>query len=325
MFEYTAASAGVHQFVSSVHVDSTGQGITNLAHKYLIYKNDTLLHTIEKTLSTDSNVREVFDTQVDISGGITLAVGDKIKCVFDGAAETPGHVWDTSVKLAEGLKKNFTLIDPDFSISDTGWHHYALQRSGTKAYFFVDGKVRDRTFSMIGSLNNSDSKFSIGRAGEKDDYYFNGNVDELRISHKSRYLSSGFNLASSNYSIDNDTKLLLHFDKGLTDDAKDTRTFLLDVESTGTDIVTVYNNVNAGRWAYTVPEDGVYEIALMGFGAGYTGRAGGASWVYDIDHTNAGDGWKHYDPAFISYGWPNPNTKFIYLEKVTAPKRNRLG
>jgi len=63
------------------------------------------------------------------------------------------------------------------------WNHVALVRNGANLTIYLNG-VAGGTIGNIGTetINDSANKLAVGRIGEVDVYYFNGWIDELRIS-----------------------------------------------------------------------------------------------------------------------------------------------
>jgi len=63
------------------------------------------------------------------------------------------------------------------------WNHVALVRNGANLTIYLNG-VAGGTIGNIGTetINDSANKLTVGRIGEYDGYYFNGWIDELRIS-----------------------------------------------------------------------------------------------------------------------------------------------
>lgn len=74
------------------------------------------------------------------------------------------------------------------TITGTSWHHIALVRNGNTMTLYLDG-VADGTADVTGvTMVNSASKPTIGRQGEYASVpYFNGWIDEVRISNVARY------------------------------------------------------------------------------------------------------------------------------------------
>lgn len=80
-----------------------------------------------------------------------------------------------------GAVAEVTLRPASPTINDGNWHHVAVARSGSTFNLFSDG-VLIATASYAGSLNDSPTVFSIGRAGAWSSNTFTGNVDEFRFT-----------------------------------------------------------------------------------------------------------------------------------------------
>lgn len=75
------------------------------------------------------------------------------------------------------------------TITDQNWHHIALVRYGNTLTLYIDGK-NCATQDVTGiTANSSVNKFSIGTTGEYAGDYFNGYIDEFRISKIARWTS----------------------------------------------------------------------------------------------------------------------------------------
>lgn len=101
-------------------------------------------------------------------------------------------------------------------ITDTDWHHVALIKVGNDYGIYVDG-------TQVVHTNDSDTdtfaaSLEIGRYAGAD-YYFNGYIDDLRITHSNIFSASPnstpddtITVPTSSLSSDANTKLLLHFE-----------------------------------------------------------------------------------------------------------------
>jgi len=67
-------------------------------------------------------------------------------------------------------------------ITDTNWHHIALVRSTNTMKLYIDGLASGSVDVTGISMNDSSNTLSIGRIGEYTSYYFNGYIDEFRVS-----------------------------------------------------------------------------------------------------------------------------------------------
>jgi hypothetical protein len=100
------------------------------------------------------------------------------------------------------------------------WHHIALVGTGAELRLYVDGTLHG-------------TKTQTGPAGAvplvqpsagslKNPYeFFNGELDEFRISKRARYTTSAFALPKAAFDLDSDTLALWHFDEGAGSTAKD--------------------------------------------------------------------------------------------------------
>jgi hypothetical protein len=85
------------------------------------------------------------------------------------------------------------------SISDTTWHHVAFVRSGNTLMSFIDGVKQSDTVSVTGkTFGTIGNGIAIGRQDSNGSYY-NGNVDEFRISKGVARWTSGFTPPTEEY------------------------------------------------------------------------------------------------------------------------------
>lgn len=84
--------------------------------------------------------------------------------------------------------------------ADSAWHHIAIVRSGNALMIFIDG-VQCGAADVTGvTINNSANKFAIGRPGEYNNVYFNGWIDEFRVSKGISRWTADFTPPTSEYS-----------------------------------------------------------------------------------------------------------------------------
>jgi hypothetical protein len=85
------------------------------------------------------------------------------------------------------------------TLTGTDWHHLAFVRDGTTTRIFIDG-VADGTASIgTNTLNDSSTIFAIGRKGLYASDYFNGWIDEFRISKGVARWTKNFQVPSVEY------------------------------------------------------------------------------------------------------------------------------
>jgi hypothetical protein len=89
----------------------------------------------------------------------------------------------------------YSVKIPDSEISANTWYHIALIRNGSYTHAYVNG-VEKGTAANVGSatLNNSSLTFDVGRTIDtsNNSHYFNGYLDELRISKDIARWTSNF-------------------------------------------------------------------------------------------------------------------------------------
>jgi hypothetical protein len=95
--------------------------------------------------------------------------------------------------------------------TSNSFHHVAICRNGTSFNLYRDGvSLGSQTTSNV--MPDINASLEISRQNVSSSYnYFNGFIDELRISHIARY-SSNFVSPEYQFSTDDSTVLLIHFD-----------------------------------------------------------------------------------------------------------------
>ena len=84
------------------------------------------------------------------------------------------------------------------SMSDTTWHHVALERSGSDVKLFLDGTQSGNTWSYSYTVNNTEAKIGIDNI-RCDTCWFHGYLDEFRISEGIARWTSSFTTPSVAY------------------------------------------------------------------------------------------------------------------------------
>jgi hypothetical protein len=76
-----------------------------------------------------------------------------------------------------------TTVSTGYYITDMSeWHHYATVRYGSELITFVDGVLVHSANIGSGALVDSTTTWSIGRQGEYAGFYFQGYINDFRVS-----------------------------------------------------------------------------------------------------------------------------------------------
>jgi len=127
------------------------------------------------------------------------------------------------------------------------WQHWALVRSGSTITLYRDGVSQATTTSSQAQTLQGSSTFVIG--GSQGSDYYNGHLDEIRISNTARY-TSGFTPSTTAFTDDANTMLLIHSDTTVFEST----TFTDDsgvVGGLGTDASSNTNNWTVNNLAAT--------------------------------------------------------------------------
>lgn len=105
----------------------------------------------------------------------------------------------------------YSLNNTQHPLNLTTWHHVALTRSSGTIRLFIDGTQYGSDVSNSADLGTID-RYTIGwNQSTGSPAYFDGNIDEVRISNTARY-TSGFTAPTAPFQNDANTTLLLHMD-----------------------------------------------------------------------------------------------------------------
>ena len=103
------------------------------------------------------------------------------------------------------------------------WTHVALSFDGLTYLLHVDGKLKDEVENP-GEIYTSLSDVYIGWLPQWNEA-FTGLIDEVRISNIPRYPTANFPRPTTEFERDSNTVLLMHFNEGQGDEAKDSSAF----------------------------------------------------------------------------------------------------
>jgi len=101
------------------------------------------------------------------------------------------------------------------AISNTNWHHVAMVRNANTITVYLDGVPETTPYDVSGlAVQTPTTKFAIGRNGEYNSGYFDGWIDEFRVSKGVARWTANFSasLPTVAYCWDAYTVLLIHAD-----------------------------------------------------------------------------------------------------------------
>ncbi|MCV0387408.1 MAG: LamG domain-containing protein [Nitrobacter sp.] len=91
---------------------------------------------------------------------------------------TDTNVMQGSIMISGSAK----TIAGTTAFTATGWHHVALVRTSGTLKLFLDGTQEGGDLAAVGTVGDSAAKLTLGRLGEFNGQYWNGWIDEFRIS-----------------------------------------------------------------------------------------------------------------------------------------------
>lgn len=109
----------------------------------------------------------------------------------------------TKMNFRLGAQNNFFTVSTP---SPDAWHHWCVERSGTTVRWYLNGVIDNTTTSSY-NTNDSTGVFYVGFA-QTWGGYFNGYIEELRVSNVARY-NGAFTPPTSKFTYDSNTKFLL--------------------------------------------------------------------------------------------------------------------
>jgi len=130
--------------------------------------------------------------------------------LFDNRISGSNGILITIASGFANLIINGTAYGIGGSVTNNTWHSVSFVRDGTNHSLFLDGvNVGSRTLS---ATDYSDRQFVLGASQTSLGYQaFDGNIDEFRASSIARY-TTGYTPATSAFTADQYTPILLHFD-----------------------------------------------------------------------------------------------------------------
>ena len=150
---------------------------------------------------------------IELAGDYTVECWFRANNVSGSKALVGGD--DTSPYEAFSINNNDVYWNSPFiqftsDIVANTWYHIAVTRSGSTVRLFADGVLQGSgTSSSTVFAESGNTELRIGRDAFTS--YFNGYIDEFRISNSARY-TTGFTPTTTAFTHDSNTLFLTHFD-----------------------------------------------------------------------------------------------------------------
>lgn len=169
-------------------------------------------------------------------GGVAWTQGNVI---VDRDIFGDGDYGDYGISLFGGEIAFGTTVGPDsnanticsgVNVADGQWHHIAVTRNGNtgQIQIYVDGVRRAQGSGAAGDISYRVGRTPISGYEDSDPYlvfgaekhdfpgslYYNGWLDDLRISNTVRYTTSSFSRPTAPHALDANTVALYRFDEG---------------------------------------------------------------------------------------------------------------
>jgi hypothetical protein len=87
------------------------------------------------------------------------------------------------------------------SMSANNWYHIAVDSYNGTVKIFVNGVADSETDSSLATVGNIAGDINIGKRRSTSVTYFNGSIDELRLSNFSRYEGNNFTPPTESFGI----------------------------------------------------------------------------------------------------------------------------
>jgi hypothetical protein len=226
-----------------------------------------------------------------VEGWFYRAVGSAQVTLFDfrsSATQNAPWVFITSGGTLAYYVNGSTRISGAGGITVGNWHHVAVSRSGTSTKLFVNGSQIGSTWTD--TTNYISSPLTIGARFTGLLEFFNGRIDEIRITKGAARYTGTFVSSTTAFTSDSSTVLLLHFNGTdgstvITDDGigtQDLRTSVggtasaidfADYSEFGAEVRSIGSAAVYGNYGIYGDGDGVIAY-LIGQNLAYIGNGG---------------------------------------------------
>ncbi len=111
------------------------------------------------------------------------------------------------------------FVDAAIPLTPNTWYHIAvsIEHATNTVRIYINGQLQGTNtnfFNRLSSIGNTVNNW-IGRSQFPGDPYFDGIIDEVRISSVARYTGASFTVPAGPFTTDANTVVLYHFDEGV--------------------------------------------------------------------------------------------------------------
>ena len=159
-------------------------------------------------------------TDFDFDGNYTIEFWFNVNhstqcCMYSHHASSVGHALFINGNVGQIYwqdNSNSISVHVGSGLNDGNWHHVAIVRNGSGSNnqkMYIDGTAESTQTGSSATTQSSDVAFGQFINGSSN--YFNGYLDEIRISNNARY-TADFTPSTTAFTADSNTKLLIQSD-----------------------------------------------------------------------------------------------------------------
>lgn len=105
------------------------------------------------------------------------------------------------------------IIAANLDVDNDTWYHIAAVKTGSSYYLYMNGnRVATGTVAGGTTLDLGNATLEIGRVDFVGTNYFNGWMDDFRVSNTARYTGATYTVPAATFIDDSNTLLLINFD-----------------------------------------------------------------------------------------------------------------
>ena len=226
--------------------------------------------------------------------------------------ETAGWILTTDVNekilwwdQASGTQ---TLLTSTTVLDDNTWYHVAVVRKNDAFHLFINGTLEaSKSYDYDYSISGMNTALYVGRYSAANAGSFVGYVDDIRISNKARYETTGFTAPSSAFTNDENTILLI-----ASNTSNGSTTFVDSAGAVQNDSGSInsYVSANTTYGQSIVNYTGASGVQTVGHGLG------GVPEMYWVKNRSNADEWRVYHKGLN--GGTNPEQYSLRLDTPDA-------